>query len=230
MHTLGHTPCFWRHSSPEEQRQLKTWRKHKEHVGLKCNPVTALSQSPPGSEDVFAVGFRWILSPTHLAGASMCWCCPCLQGCVSASATEWLLFPEKHSLAISISSWMKIGKQNEAVFGGWLGGREGTTSAFAHLWIPKLGGAMSACFLSLFAVTKENICILKMQPHRLFTHKTSTPDTKSNRCTCTVSTIPQKLFRMCPVPWIHNAQVAPAANPCLHLTAGTVCDSKQDCD
>lgn len=35
------------------------------------------------------------LSPTHLAGTSMCWWCPCLWGCVNASATERLLFPKK---------------------------------------------------------------------------------------------------------------------------------------
>lgn len=42
-------------------KTAKNLRKCKEHLGLKYNSVTALSQSPPESGDVFPVGFRWIL-------------------------------------------------------------------------------------------------------------------------------------------------------------------------
>lgn len=47
---------------------------------------------------------------------------------------------------------------------------------------------------------------------------------------CTVSTFPQKLFRVHPVLWIHSTQAVPAANPCLRGAAGTACDSHQYCD
>lgn len=178
-------------------KTTKNLRKYKEHLGLKYNHLTALSQSPPESEDVLPVDCRWILvrsascwckgHSTHLSAgtAGHChphtWLVPVCAGGVHVFEAVSVLLPQngsssqkKCNLAISISSWMKIGKQNEAAFGGWLGDREGVTSAFAHLRIPKL-----------YSKNAASQAVYPQNQH--------TRDKKSNYCTCTVPTFPQKL-------------------------------------